>query len=85
MIRNIISMAKANPRWAVTALSLDAAIGTVVAVTVFIILNLSVPSVPGAVAIAACGLLAILGIVTLGYSLLIRRQTMERDWGEDWS
>ena len=40
MIRNIISMAKANPRWAVTALSLDAAIGTVFALVVFIILNL---------------------------------------------
>lgn len=82
MIRNIISMARANPRWAVTALSLDAAIGTIIAVVVFGLLNLTPESHIGVpVALVASGLLAITGLVALGYALLIKRTAEDEDWG----
>ena len=70
-LRTIISMARANPKWARVALALDATIGLIVGLVAYLLMNLSGVSASSTFMLIFGALLGIIGIITIGYSLFI--------------
>lgn len=85
-IRFLIRMVRTYPRYAVMAISLDAALGLIAAATTYVLLtstNVS-PSTQGVLIFS--GLLAVAGILGVGYTLLKNRLGIDGDydgWMED--
>lgn len=75
-LRNIIEMAKANPKWAKVALALDATIGLIVGLVAYLLMNLSGVSASSVFVLIFGALLAIIGIITFGYSMFINSGAM---------
>ena len=70
-LRNIIEMARANPKWARVALALDATIGLIVGIVAYLLMNLSEVLASSLFVLIFGALLSVIGIITIGYSLFI--------------
>lgn len=72
-LRAIISMARANPRWALVALSLDISVGAIAATVTYLLWNATGIEASNLFVLMFGGLLSIVGIIAVGYTLLERR------------
>lgn len=72
-IRFFISMVRAYPRYAAMAISLDAAIGIIVAVTTYVVLYSTDVEPRNMGVLFFSAILAIAGILGVGYTLLKER------------
>lgn len=80
-LRSIIRMARANPKWARIALALDATIGLIVGLVVYLFLNLTEVPASSVFVLVFGALLGIIGIITIGYSLFITAGMRELNFG----
>lgn len=77
-LRNIIRMARANPKWARVALALDATIGLIIGLVAYLLMNLSEVSASSTLVLIFGAILSVIGIITIGYSLFITRVVADR-------
>lgn len=78
-LRSIIRMAQANPKWAKVALALDATIGLIVGLVVYLLMNLSEVPASSTLVLIFGAILSVIGIITFGYSMFITHGV--RDFG----
>ena len=74
-------MVRAHPRYAAVAVALDASIGIIVAVTVFVLLYATNVTPSTQVVLVFSALLALAGIIGVGYTLLKNRFTGDKTLG----
>ncbi len=80
-LRSIIRMARANRRWALVALSIDISVGAIAATVVYLLLNVTdfQAYASSFFVLVFGGILSIIGIIAVGYSLLVARFAMDTD------
>jgi len=69
-IQTIISLIRANPKYACAALALDATLGTIVAVLVFVGLNATITELTSTLVLSFTVAIALVAVGALGYTVL---------------